>query len=131
MEFKVKSIKPIRKEGDIFIISIIGKYSYSKKWLNDYREFSRLNKNYTFKILDCRGVKAIAEFEVENKKAFYQSYQEVSIMKAYLSDKQDNLWIGYDEEIEIFFALENIENIKSVKINFVCQNEDLKLLLNQ
>ena len=131
MEFKVKSINPIRKENDIFIISIIGKYSYSKKWLNDYREFSRLNKNYQFKILDCRGVSAIAEFEFENKKEFIKSYQPVSIMKAYLSEHQDNLWIGYSEEIEIFFALENIENIKSAKVNFVCQNENLKLLLNQ
>lgn len=131
MEFKVKSIKPIRKEDDIFIISIIGKYSYSKKWLNDYKEFSRLNKNYKFKTLDCRGVRAIAEFEVKNKKAFYESYQEARIMKNYMSDNQDNLWIGYSEEIEIFFGLENIENIESVKVNFVCQNENLKLLLNQ
>ena len=45
-----------------------------------------------------------------------------------MSDNQDNLWIGYSEEIEIFFGLENIE---SVKVNFVCQNENLKLLLNQ
>ena len=48
-----------------------------------------------------------------------------------MSDNQDNLWIGYSEEIEIFFGLENIENIESVKVNFVCQNENLKLLLNQ
>ena len=131
IEFKVNSIKAIRKEGDIFYISVAGEYSYSKKWLNDYREFSRLNKNFKFKTLDCREITAIAEFDFGDKKEFFSSYEPVNIQKTYLSENQDNLWIGYSGEIQTFYTLESIENIKSVKVNLICQNEDLKLLLNK
>ena len=131
IEFKVKSIKPLRKEDNLFYISVIGKYSYSKKWLNDYEEFSRLNTNYQFKVLDCKRIIAIAEFDIGDKKEFVASYQSVNVERAYLSKNEDNLWIGYSETIETFYALPNIENIKSVKVNFVCENEDLKLLLKK
>ena len=125
MEFKVKSIKPIHKINNIFTISIIGKYSYSKKWLNDYKEFSRLNNNYRFEILGCR-VKAISEFEVENKKIFNKNSLPLSIS---IETNNFNEWSS--EEIEMLFDLHNIENLKSVKVHLFCEGEDWKFLLNQ
>lgn len=128
IEVKVTSIKPLEKEKNLYYVKVFADYSYSKKWLNDYKEFSKLNKNYKFITLDCGHIIAFAEFDFGDRKELIPSYQPVFLEEEKTSD---NLKLGATGVIEPIYTLKSVEGIKGVRVALKCKNEDYRYLLNK
>jgi hypothetical protein len=114
IDFKVKEIKPLKEEKGVFYVSVLGDISYSKKWLNDYEEFSKLNKSYKFLILKTERVWGFAEVDYGNKTIIVKSSTYAKLPKR--KDLSDELDFEIERQLELVFPLKSVENIKGVKI---------------
>jgi hypothetical protein len=114
IDFKVKETKPLKEEKGVFYISVLGDISYSKKWLNDYAEFSKLNQSYKFIILKTERVWGLAEIDYGDKIIIVKSSTYATLPKK--KDLSDELDFDIERQLQLVFALKSVENIKSVKV---------------
>lgn len=115
IDFKVKEVKPLQQDRCTYYISVLGDVSYSKKWLNDYEEFTKLNQSYKFIILKTERVWGFAEIDYGDKVITVKSSTYATLPKR--KDLSDELDFDIDERhLELVFPLKSVENIKSVKV---------------
>lgn len=115
VEFKVKEVKPLQQDRGTYYISVLGDVSYSKKWLNDYEEFTKLNQSYKFIILKTERVWGFAEIDYGDKTVIVKSSTYAKLPKK--KDLSDELDFDIEERhLELVFPLKSVQNIKSVKV---------------
>ena len=115
IDFKVEKVTPLKQDKGDFYVSVIGDVSYSKKWLNDFEEFSKLNKSYKFIILKTERVWGFAEIDYGDRVITVKSSTHAKLPKR--KDLSDELDFEIDErQLELVFPLKSVEGIQRVKV---------------
>lgn len=115
IDFKVKEVKPLQQDRGTYYISVLGDVSYSKKWLNDYNEFCKLNKAYKFIILKTERVWGFAEVDYGDRVITVKSSTYAKLPKK--KDLSDELDFDIEEkQLSFVFPLKNTDNIKNIKV---------------
>lgn len=115
IDFKVEKVTPLKQDKGDFYVSVIGDVSYSQKWLNDFEEFSKLNKSYKFVILKTERVWGFAEIDYGDRVVTVKSSTYAKLPKR--KDLSDELDFEIDErQLELVFPLKSVEGIQGVKV---------------